>query len=150
MRVSIPRIAILASALVLAAQNAAWAHGTTRVQRSDGVVHEYTDVSIRLIDHREVRITSADGKGTLHISKGACSYAGDLVRCLPYRIVLDQSGTRHVIDVDHGTEYVNFSDSARQLPHSSMHVPAHGIVLQLLTAHGTSITVRGTFDGMLG
>jgi hypothetical protein len=106
----------------------------------------YGGVWIAVIDHRALRITSADRRGTLVVTKGACSFLGELERCLPYRIVLDQSGVKRPIDFERGTEYLNRTDSPQMLPYSTMHVPPHGIVLSLVTAHGTSITVRGTVD----
>jgi hypothetical protein len=137
---------LLGCAIALAqAPPFARAHGIARVEQSDGVSHEYR-VSLHVIDHRAVRVTSADGRGTLVIGKGACSYSGELERCLPYRIVLDQAGTKRAIDFQRGTEYLNRTDSAQQLPLSSERVPAHGLLLLLLTAHGTYITVRGTID----
>jgi hypothetical protein len=149
MGVSVRKFAGFACALALAGSfSAALAKGTARVQESSGAVREYRGVSIRLVDHRAVRITSADGRGTLLVSKGACTYTGELERCLPYRIELDQLGKKHAIDFQRGTEYVNRSDEPQPLPLSSMHVPPHGILLSLVTAHGTYITVRGTFDGV--
>ncbi len=149
MRPSPRKVVAIACALALAsAVPAALAKGTTRIQESDGAIRDYADVSIRVIDHRAVHVTSADGRDTLEVSKGACTYAGELERCLPYRIVLDKSGTRHEISFRRGTEYVNRSDEPHQLPRSSMEVPPHGILLSLLTARGTYITVRGTIDGI--
>jgi hypothetical protein len=108
----------------------------------------YHDVSIRVIDHRAVRIESADRRGTLVISKGACSFSAQLLHCLPYSIVLDQMGKRHVIDFQRGSEYLNPGAASEPLPLSSERLPPHGIVLSLLTARGTYITVTGTVDGM--
>jgi hypothetical protein len=48
--------------------------------------------------------------------------------------------------MQHGTEYLNRTAEAQQLPFSSHHVPPHGIELLVVTARGTYITVRGTID----
>lgn len=139
------RALALAGVLTLACAIPAQAKGVARIAESDGTVRDYP-VSLEVIDHRAVRIVSADGRDTLSVSKAACSYQGELERCLPFRIVLDRAGKRHPIDFRHGTEYLNRTDSEQQLPLSSRHVPPHGIVLLLLTAHGTYITVSGTID----
>ena len=150
MSISLRAVAGLTCVLALgSAIAAASAKGSARVQESDGTVREYQGVVIRVIDHRAVSITSADGKGTLVVIKGACSFAGNLERCLPYRIVLEQSGRRHSIDFRRGTEYLNRTGDPQQLPFSSAHVPPHGILLSLETAHGTFVTVRGTVDGFV-
>jgi len=147
MQVFVRCISALSMALALAgAATVADAKGIARVQESDGTVRMY-DVSLEVIDHRAVHIISADKKGTLIIGKAACSYAGEIERCLPYRIELDQFGRRHEIAFERGTEYLNRTATAQQLPMSSDHVPPHGILLVLLTARGTYITVRGTIDG---
>jgi hypothetical protein len=141
------RVAALAAALIVAGPSTAvQAMGTARVVQSDGVVREY-HVWLHVIDHRAVRITSADRRGTLMVGKAACSYLGEIERCLPDDIVLDQFGAKHSIAFTRGTEYLNRTDVAQQLPMSSTHVPPHGLLLVLLTVRGTYITVRGTVDG---
>jgi len=81
----------LAGALTIACTTPAQAEGIARIAQTDGTVREYP-VSLRVIDHRAVRIVSADGRDTLAVGKAACSYVGELERCLPYRIVLDRAG----------------------------------------------------------
>ncbi len=142
-------VILLCAATIVGAARSADARGTARVAQSDGVVRDY-DVSLHVIDHRAVRIVSADGRGTLTIRKAACSYIQNLERCLPYRITLDQDGKRHELGFEHGTEYLNVTDSAQQLPFSSRSVPAHGLLLLVRTVHGTYITVSGTVDGFSG
>jgi hypothetical protein len=142
-------VALVCGIAIAGTATAANAKGTARVRQSDGVVRDYR-VSLHVIDHRAVRIVSADGRGTLIVSKAACSYAGELERCLPYRIVLDQAGKKHPIELERGTEYLNRTDSVQLLPLSSRQVPPHGLLLLLLTTHGTYITVSGTVDGISG
>jgi hypothetical protein len=146
MRVFLRRtLSFLCALAFVGAPPAAQAKGAARIEQSDGVVREYR-VWIRVIDHRAVRIASVDGKGTLVVGKAACSYIGDLERCLPYRIVLDQFGKKRPIDFRRGVEYMNLTDAAQKLPRSSHTVPPHGMLLFLVTTHGTYITVRGTID----
>jgi hypothetical protein len=148
-KVSAWRTAALIAALAAATACAADAKGTARVEQSDGVVRDY-QVSLVVVDHRAVRITSADRRGTLVVGKAACSYVGKLERCLPYNIVLDQAGRKRPIAFSRGTEYLNRTSTPQPLPFSSRHVPPHGLLLLLLTAHGTYITVSGTIDGFSG
>jgi hypothetical protein len=147
--VSLPGTAALVSILLAAGAGVAGASGTARIEQSDGVVRQYR-VSLVVVDHRGVRITSADRRGTLLVGKAACSYLGQLERCLPYSIVLDQDGEKHPIAVQRGTEYLNRTGMLQQLPYSSRHVPPHGLLLLLLTARGTYITISGTVDGFSG
>jgi hypothetical protein len=127
----------------------AFARGTARAQESDGTIRTYHQVFIRIVDHHAVYITSADGRDTLMVHKSACTTAGQLERCLPYRITLLKSGVPHRIDLQRGIEYLNRTDTGQVLPHSSMRVPAHALLLSLLTAHGTTISVSGTIDGFV-
>jgi hypothetical protein len=147
--VSLPRTAALVSMLVFAGAGIAGASGTARIEQSDGIIRQYR-VSLVVVDHRGVRITSADRRGTLTVGKAACSYLGELERCLPYSIVLDQDGRKHSIAVQRGTEYLNRTATLQPLPYSSRHMPPHGLLLLLLTARGTYITVSGTVDGFGG
>jgi hypothetical protein len=136
----------LACALAfMAAPSAAQAKGAARIEKSDGAVREYS-VSINMVGRQGVRITSADGRGTLVVAKAACSFAGELERCFPYRVVLDQYGKKRPIDFRRGIEYMNPTNAVQELPRSSKTLPPHGLLLFLVTAHGTYITVRGTID----
>lgn len=69
-------------ALLVAIGAPASAQGITRVQQSDGSVQVYRDVRMRL-NGKTLWITSADRRGALEIANGACSFAGELERCLP-------------------------------------------------------------------
>lgn len=133
--------------MVAGSPSTAFARGTARAQESDGTLRTYHQVVIRVVDHHAVYITSANGKDTLMVHKSACTTVGKLERCLPYRITLLKSGVPHRIDLQRGTEYLNRTDTVQVLPHSSMQVPAHALLLSLLTAHGTTISVSGTIDG---
>jgi hypothetical protein len=124
----------------------AGAAGTLRVQQSDGKVNIYPDVVIRLISHKAMTITSADGKGVVKIDQAACSYAGQLRSCLLYHMEWIQSGQLHPIDLVRGTIYVNLTAQKQQLPLSSTQLPPNGVLLAFLTKKGTDVSMTGTID----
>ena len=135
-------------ALVLGAALPAQAAGVARVQHVDGKVETY-QVNIRIAKMNEMktmRISTADGKGTLIIKQAACSAAGEIMRCYPYDIELDQDGSTKPINLSSGTLYVNSTDTPQQMPHSSAHIGAHSILLTLHTKLGTYINVDGQID----
>lgn len=136
---------ILVCAVLAGSAGAVQAKGTARVQQNDGSVQSYADVEIR-ITNKTLRLTTADGKGTLVIDKAACSYVGELMRCLPYTMTLDQGGGVHPLDFDRGTVYLNLTDAKQQLSFSSTQLPPRGILLALKTKVGTIITVTGVVD----
>jgi hypothetical protein len=140
-------VALLWGMAFVATPITALARGTALVQHSNGKERLY-QVSITVIDHRAVRIKTADGRGVLEVGKAGCSYVGDLERCLPYRITLEQFGSTRAIEVSRGIEYLNRTGGKLALPLSSDQVPPHGMLLFIVTMQGTHITVRGTVDGM--
>ncbi len=136
---------ICACAFVLAGGSAVLAKGTVTVQQSDGSTQTYNNVSI-VIANKTLRITTADGVGSLVIDKAACSYVGDLQMCLPYSMTLDQGGGTHPLDFQRGTVYANLTDSKQPLPQSSAQLPPNGIMLSLTTKIGTIVNLTGTID----
>ncbi len=126
----------------------ALAQGTLRAQESDGTVRVYDNVSIKIV-HRTMRIGSHDGKGTLVINQAACSYVGELERCFPQKVSLEQGGATKTIDLKNGTIYVNPTDQSQQLPLSSQQIPRHGVVLEFNTQRGTYVSMTGTIDGLV-
>ncbi|HTV92246.1 MAG TPA: hypothetical protein VMG98_05985 [Verrucomicrobiae bacterium] len=140
-------LALAAVFCVLAtlAPGAADANGVVRVQQSDGSVREYPQTAMRWTG-QTLWLHSADGKGVLEITTAACSYAVNLVRCLPYAITLHQNGAKRSIAVAHGTIYMNFSTEAHRVPYSSESLAAHHLLVAIRTQHGTYITVRGHVD----
>ena len=134
----------VAVALALGAA-AADAKGTVRVQLANGSTQTYSDVTIK-IAQQTLHVTTADGAGTLVIDKAACSYAGELQRCLPYSMTLDQGGGSHPLDFQSGTVYLNLTDSNQTLPLSSLQLPPRGILLGLKTKIGTYISLSGVVD----
>ena len=122
------------------------AKGTVRVQQSDGAIQVYSDVGIRIVG-QTLRLTSADGKGTLVITKAACSFQGDLMVCLPYSAELDQNGQLQTLDFHRGTVYLNQTGAKLNLPLSSTVVPPNGVVGSLTSQRGTIISITGVIDG---
>jgi hypothetical protein len=139
-------IVLLFSALLFCFASAADAKGTVRVQQSDGSTQTYSDVSLRIVG-QTLRITTQDGKGTLIVTKAACSFEGDLMRCLPDQLVLEQGGDTHPLDFQRGTLYWNNTDTKQQLSLSSTQLPPNGVLGLLLTKKGTIIAISGLIDG---
>jgi hypothetical protein len=126
----------------------ALATGTLRKQDSDGDVTVYDNVSVKVV-HRTLRITSADGKGTLVINQAACSYVGQIQRCYPLKVSLEQGGATKPLDLKNGTIYVNTTESTQQMPFSSQQLPPNGVLLSLVTKIGTYVTMTGKVDGIV-
>jgi hypothetical protein len=125
----------------------AGATGTVRVQQKDGSVQTYDDVSIR-VKHNTVRIGSRDQKGVLVIDRAACSYVGELLRCLPTSFRLVQTGQTKTIQLINGLLYANLTDAPQQMTLSSTQIKPHHVMLTLHTLRGTYITVHGLIDEM--
>ena len=137
--------AMAASVFVLVGSLVADATGTVRVQQDDGSVQVYKDAMI-VVSNKTLRITTADKKGTLIIDKAACSYVGEVMRCLPNSMSLDQGGGLHPLDFQRGTVYLNATDDRQPLPLTSKQLPPRGIMLSLTTRIGTIVDVTGTID----
>jgi hypothetical protein len=131
--------------LVALTGTVAFAKGTVRVNQQDGTVQTYSDTVIHVVGNT-VRVSSPDNHDTLIVSHAACSFTGELQRCLPYRIRLHRNGTNHTICFDHGTVYMNLGDTAQQLPRASTQLPPNGVLMFVRTTRGTSIAVHGTID----
>jgi hypothetical protein len=138
-------LSICVCACTVATPSNAYAKGTVTVQQSDGSTQQYAGVTIRIIS-KTLRITTADGVGTLSIDRAACSYVGDLMMCLPYDMTLDQGGGSHPLDFQRGTVYLNLTDAKQQLPLSSTWLAPQGILLSLTTKIGTIVNMSGTID----
>ncbi len=136
-------LALLAIFIVSVAQ--AGATGTVRVQQNDGTVKTYDDVSIR-VKHNTLRIGSKDQKGVLVIDRAACSYVGELLRCLPTSFRLVQSDQTKTIPLINGLVYLNLTDQPQQMTLSTTHMQPRHLMLTLHTLRGTYITVRGRID----
>lgn len=135
----------LCCALTGVAAPHARADGLVRVQQIDGSTQSYRQTRIRWTGWT-LWLRSADNKGVLQITTGACSYAGELLRCLPYRMMLQQNGTKRPIGIARGTIYMNLSNVTRSLPYSSRALGAHALLGSIMTQRGTYVTVSGTLD----
>ncbi len=136
---------VSALVFVLACGAAARATGTVLVQQDDGTQQIYRDVRIQVLN-KTLRLTTADGEGTLIVDRAACSYVGEMLRCLPIDMKLDQGGGMRPLDFQRGTAYLNLTDQTAQLPQSSQQVPPHSIVMSLTTRIGTIVNVTGAID----
>jgi len=141
-----PCFALAAVCALLGFAAPAGAKGILRVQQSNGTVQVYDAVVIRLVSHKALTITSADGKGSLRIDQAACSYAGQLRSCLLYHMTWTQAGETHPIDLVRGTIYVNLTAQQQALPLSSQQLPPNGLLMSFQTKRGTYVSLTGVLD----
>jgi hypothetical protein len=146
LKLGIRAAAFVACALIIGASAPAGATGTVNITQHDGSHQTYPDVGIQIVSKR-LELISADKKGKLHIDRAACSKVGELLRCLPTSATLTQGGSTKPLDALTGTIYLNFTDAAVPLSLSSTKVPAHSVLLTILTQRGTYINAAGTIDG---
>lgn len=123
----------------------AFATGTARIQLSDGDVKIYKNVRIA-IQHKQMRLTSADGVGTFVISKAGCSEVDKLVRCYPYDAVLNQHGRSIPITIVEGTAWLNPGKNKETLPHSKTQLEPRGFMLNFRTKRGSYVSLNGVVD----
>jgi hypothetical protein len=123
----------------------AGAAGTILIVQNDGNSDKYEGVQIKII-HDSLYITSEDGKGTIVISRAACSFQGKLLVCLARGGALVQSGTTKPLDLQLGTLYLNTTDDPQQLVLSTTKVPPHGVLLSFTTDIGTYVSLTGRID----
>jgi len=142
-RVGFAIYAIFAACFLM--RGVASAEGVTLVQQSDGAIQVYRHVNMRLAG-QTLWLRSGDHRGVLEIATNACSFAGDIKRCLPFVTTLHQHGKTHQIALEHGMVYLNLTGAVQQLPHSSQQIEPHGAVVLLHTMHGTYVSVKGTLD----
>jgi hypothetical protein len=121
------------------------AEGITRVEQRDGSFKVYRHVYISL-DGQALRLRSADRKAVLEVVSDACSFTGQLMRCLPYKTTLRQFGESHDIAVEHGTVYLNLTQSEHRLPHSADKLGPLQVLVLLHTMRGTYVSVQGSLD----
>ncbi len=134
-------------ALVLSTTTLAGATGTARVQQNTGAVKYYHNVIIKITTN-SLRVTSADGKGTLIVYRAACAYDGYLQKCTPRSAYLQQNGATRPIDIKSGTVWVNLTKSGHTLSMSSTTLPPRGILMTMVTKIGTYVSLNGEIDGM--
>jgi hypothetical protein len=122
------------------------AEGTLRIQHPDGTIDTYRGVKLHRVGVQALDVRSPDGKGVLIVDQGACSYVGNILRCLLSTVTLDQFGSKRDLDLERGTIYANLTDGPLTLPFSSQIVPPNGVVLSLRTVRGTYFSLHGTID----
>jgi hypothetical protein len=150
MKFRVPRLYVVVALLTCSgciglSHSIAIAKGTVRIDQVDGTDRRYADSIIRLVGNT-IRVFSPDSRDTLIISQTACSYVGEVQRCLPYKLTLRRNRTDHTIGFDRGAIYFNPSAVAQPLPRSSTQLPPNGVLVFVRTARGTSIAVHGTVD----
>jgi hypothetical protein len=138
-------VSVLVAGLLVVPFGSARAAGSARIQQSDGSVKTYTNVRISVRD-QSMWMTSSDGRGTLILGKAACTKVDALVRCVPYDATLDQNGKFTHIPLQTGTVWLNPSNAAQQLSHSSTRLPSHGVLMSIRTKKGTFVSLTGTID----
>jgi hypothetical protein len=138
-------VAGLAALVWLAASAQAGAVGVTLIQQSDGTVKTYANV-VMTLSGGTLTLRSADGRGTLQIRTGACSFVKSIRYCLPYAARLTQGKRSHAIALAYGSVFFNFTNSEQNLPHSSGGLAPHTVLLLLKTARGTYVTAKGRLD----
>ncbi len=124
------------------------ATGTINIQHASGSKNTYGDVEIKIFVG-SMFLTTSDGKGTLVISRSACSYRDKIIVCLPEAAALVQAGKSRAINLKTGTIYLNSTDSQQPLSHTSTKVPAKSVIVALSTNNGTYINVHGRIDELI-
>lgn len=132
----------------LFAAGSAGATGTVVIQQRDGTTKTYAGVRIAIRDE-SMAITSSDGKGTFVLGKAACTKVGELLRCIPYDATLYQYGDKRHVPLTSGTVYINPSQAAQPLTHSSARLPARGVLLSIKTKAGTYVSLTGRVDEVI-
>ncbi len=142
----VPALVLCAFTLPFAGTPAS-AKGVTTIQKASGKTDTYPGVGIQLVKGVSLTISSPNGEDKLIIDKAACSYVGQLQRCLVSHVSLEKAGQTKPLDLAQGTVYVNLTGSKQQMPLSSQQVPPNGVLIALKTQIGTYITVDGVIDG---
>jgi hypothetical protein len=123
----------------------AGAGGTAVIRQIDGSLNTYSNVSVAIV-HKNLFVSTHDGKGTLVIQKAACSYQGAIMVCFPTAITLVQGGSSRPLELRNGTIYLNLTGEAQSLAFSTQKVPAHSMLLSFTTKRGTYVGVTGRID----
>ena len=131
---------------LLAPAAPALAKGTVTIQNADGTKHVYKNATLT-VHGKTLWLTTADKKGTLIITDAACTNdENKLMRCLPYKAILQQNGT-DALTISSGTIYYNPTSAPLTLKYSSSQVPPNGVIALFKTKAGTYVTVDGKLDG---
>ena len=127
---------------------AADATGTIKIQHKGGTVNTYPDVEIKIFSG-SLFLTTEDGRGTLVVTRAACSYQEKIIVCLPTTAALVQGGNSNALSLQSGTIYLNYTDVDQPLSRTSKKLPPNSIMLALTTANGTFIDVHGRIDQLI-
>jgi phenylpropionate dioxygenase-like ring-hydroxylating dioxygenase large terminal subunit len=115
------------------------------VTQSDGSQKVYHDVFVR-VRGSALSLTSSDGKGLLTIGKDDCTEVGELLRCVPSDITLDQHGEAVQLKLRSGTVWLNLSARAQHLSSPSSTVRPHDVMISFRTEDGTTVSANGHID----
>jgi hypothetical protein len=135
----------LCGALAAASSAPLYAKGVTLVQLRSGTVKSYSDVDMRL-GNQTLTLQTADRRGKLTITTGACSFAKEIERCLPYAVTLTQDGASRALSLAYGTVFLNLASVSHRLPFSSEELAPKTALVIFKTSHGTYVTAKGTLD----
>jgi hypothetical protein len=126
----------------------AQATGTINIQHKDGSLKTYGDVEIKVFSG-SLFLTSDGGNGTIVVTRAACSYREQIIVCLPTAAALVQDGESQALNLKTGTIYLNYTNAAQPLSHTSAKVPANSVMVALSLNNGTSINVHGRIDELI-
>jgi hypothetical protein len=144
------RLTAIVASLAFFASNAAeaLATGTLTINRTDGTVDTYDDVTVNVFTG-SLFLTTADGKGTLVVNRSACSYQAKLIVCLPTSVVLVQNGKSNALTLTSGTIYLNYTNDPQPLSLSSAKVPPRAALVSFTIASGAYVNLSGTLDQVI-
>ncbi len=86
------------------------ATGTINIQHRDGTANTYRGVEIKVFAG-SLFLTSGDGRGTIVVTRAACSYREKIIVCLPTTAALVQAGESNALNLKTGTIYLNYINS---------------------------------------
>jgi hypothetical protein len=130
---------------LMATQCPASAKAMAVVTQSDGSQKVYRDVFVR-VRGSTISFESSDGKRILTIGKADCTDVGELLRCIPYDVTLDQHGEALQVHLRSGTVWLNPSAKSHAISASSTTIRPHDIMLSFRTETGTTVSANGTID----
>lgn len=140
--------AIVAAACCGFVPATAGATGTLSIHRSTGSSSSYNDIEIKVFSG-SLFLTSNDGRGTIVITRAACSYQGKILVCYPLFAALVQGGESSALNLKSGTIYFNDTNEDQQLSSSTRKLPANSIMAALSLRDGTLINAQGQMDEVI-
>ena len=141
-------LSVVFLSLALAASGVpADAMGTAHIQWNSGAVQVFHNVKIQIV-HQTLQVTSPNGATTYIITHAACAYDGYYERCRPLSAKVERNGTTTPSEIATGTLYVNPTEHAVQLSHSSSQLLPHGVLAEIKTKRGNYLSLTGTIDSL--